>query len=229
MLARGALLVLLGALLTVPVAASAHEASTAKKKRSYCSGVAKKQKARGVGKVKSQKFFLFTNKRKNEYLYCGESPKRYGSISSSDGIAVTSQLRAVKGNCALFYSETKPGVAFSAGQKWLRMLSYATLAKRSTSSIQRRIGLKDDVVKPIASTLSKNCVYAATYRVNGVPRLVVDGIGRYASFDEFREFELTSASDSELRSVKVKPGARGTATISWTQGGVANSHTILGK
>lgn len=209
-----------------PTTAPSNGVTVAKKKRSYCAAQAKQRKASSVAKVKSQKFFLFTNKRKNEYFYCSESPKRSGTIASSEGIAKTSQLRAVKGNCAVFYSEMKPGVPFDAGTKWLRSLPYSVLAKRSKFSTQRRIGLKADVVKLSQIKLAKNCVYTATFTVNGTPQLVVDSAGRYASYGAFRQFDLTGASDAELKAVKITPGARGSATITWTQAGVAKNYDV---
>lgn len=225
--ARTTLVALLVASIALPVGASAHDAASAKKKkRSYCAAQAKQLKATSVAKVKSQKFFLFTNKKKTEYIYCSESPKRSGAISVSDGVAKTSQLRAVKGNCAVFYSETKTGVPFDAGTKWLRSLPYSVLAKRLKFSTQRRIGLKTDVVKLIEIKLAKNCVYTATFKVNGAPKLVIDSTGRYSNYGDYREFDLTGATDAELKAVKIKPGARGAATITWTQAGIAKSFEL---
>lgn len=208
--------------------APSRSATIAKKKPSYCAKQAKRLKAKSVAKVKSQKFFLYTNKKQTEYVYCSESPKRTGAISVADGIAKTSNLKAVKGNCAIFYSTKKPGIAFDADGKWLRMLPYGALRKGGYS-LQRKIGGNGVPVKIEGISLSKNCVYAAAYTVNGVPMLAAEGIGRYSSFNEFQQLTLTGASAAELRAVKITAGKRGAATVSWTQAGVPKSIEIKGE
>lgn len=226
---RKSLAPLVALLAVAVVVAAPQEDVAAKKKASYCAAKAKKLKAKSAAKAASAKFFVYTNKRNNEYIWCSESPKTSGVIAASEGIQTTSHLRAVKGNCAIWRLTMKPGVPFDAGSTWLKIVPYTALRKGAKFSIQRRLAPKTDTINFEGIALSKNCVFAAAYTVNGAAKLAIDGVGKSASFDSFTTLDVTGASPAELRAVKVLSLGGSSARITWSQGGVAKSHDFAPK
>ena len=223
---RTLLLVLALAALAIPLAAGAssaapdHQTSAAKKKRSYCEKKIKKQKGSHTKKVKSAKFFLAVTKRPTEYFFCSESPKFSGSISAWDGIKKTKYLRAVKKNCAIFYTEAKSNSASDSGEKKLNIVAAKYFKKGAVKqTFSSRLGEKDDSVSLASLSLSKNCVFAAGYVLNGKPMIEIAGIGNFP-YQGFYEKALPNASVSELKKIKITVTSKTSVQVSWTQGGV---------
>lgn len=213
--------------LAIPVAANAgsaeEPASAAKKKLSYCQKQGKSKKGKLFGKVKDAKFFLYTKKKPTEYFFCSESPKYSGTIEAWDGIKKTSNLKAVKNNCAIFYTEGTPTTDLYSGEKELKIVAAKFFKKGAVKQTQGSvIGKKDETVSLESLSLAKNCVFAAGYMLNGVPTLKTAGIGNFP-YQGFVTRTLTGATAAELKAVKVTMTSATSATVSWTQGGVPKS------
>lgn len=227
---RLVLLAMLALALTVPsaiaVAAGDHEATAAKKKKlSYCQKKGKSEKGKLFGKVKSAKFFLYTTKRPTEYFFCSESPKYTGSIAAWEGIKKTSHLRAVKNNCALFFSESKQGSDINDGAKYLKIVPAKFFRKGSTYPKQTqaaRLGTKEEAVELVTLGLSSNCVFAAGYTKNGVPYMQIAGIGDFP-YGGFKAAPIAGATAADLKNIKVTADSPTQATITYTAGGVPRS------
>lgn len=226
-------LLLMSALLVpVAIASAAPDKSVVvakKKKLSYCAKQAKKNKAKLKASVKSAKFFLYTKKRPTEYFFCSESPKFTGFIASWEGIKTTSHLRAVRNNCAVFYTETPPGTSRDAGVKSLKVISarfFRRGAVKQTHASQ--LGSKEEAVTLQQVALSSNCIYAAAYKVNGVSTLTVGGAGNLLFSGRVKR-AIPTASDAELKNVKVVATGATTAQVQWTEGGVAKSLDYTGS
>lgn len=236
-LALSALLTLALAV-SLPVAAStarpgSSDATVAKKKATYCSKKAKKEKAakfRAISKVKSQKAYLYINKRKTEYLFCSESPKFTATVSRWEGIAKTGKLLAVRNNCAVFYSETKPGSGLDNGVKEVVTIPYKYFRKNSDLPPQlysTRLGFKEDVLSLQRLTLSKNCVWVAGYVENNVPTIAIAGAGDFP-YQGFRERTMPGMTIPELKAIGTTILAPGSVRVSWTQNGVPKSDDYPG-
>jgi len=210
--------------LAVPVAIASSDstqpASISKKKKSYCEKKIKLAKATLKSKVKSAKFYLAINKRFGIYVFCSESPKFSGTIAGFDGIKKTSHLRAVKNNCAIFYSESKQGSGWDAGSKELKIVSAKFFKKGAVKQTNGSIlGRKDEKVSLASLSLAKNCVFAAGYYLDGVPTISIAGIGNFP-YGGFYDRPIVGASAAELKSIKVKYISKTAAQITWSQAGV---------
>jgi hypothetical protein len=192
-----------------------------KKKLTWCQKKAKAKKgAKLFGKVSSAKFFLYVEKGKYGYFFCSESPKFTGGIGESDGIKKTSFLRAVKGKCAMFYSESKPGSGYDAGAKYFKAVAAQDFrrggAKFTTAS---RVGTKDEVVSMRSVTLAKNCVYAAGYTLDGVVRMKIGGLGPFP-FHAHPDAPIAGGVEADLKNIKIVATTADSATIRYTANGV---------
>lgn len=202
-----------------------------KKKLSYCAKQAQKKKAKAKASVKSAKFFLYTKKRPDEYFFCSEAPKFSGSIAAWAGIKTTSHLRAVKNNCAVFFSETKQGPGYDDGAKYLKVVSAKYFRKGSKLAKQThasRLGDKTETVSLQEVALSKNCVYAAAFKLNGVSTLVISGAGDFGYTGRV-ERSIPAASDAELKNVKVVATSATSAQVQWTEGGAPKTYDYVVK
>jgi hypothetical protein len=232
MKARIAICSLLILALAVPVAASTAASDSAvtiakkkRKKATYCQKKGKKAKAKLFGRVKSAKFFLYTTKRPTEYMFCSESPKFKGAIAAWDGIKKTSHLRAVKNNCAIFYTEGKPGTSWDSESKELKIIGAKYFRRGSKFAKQTHastLGFKADTVTLESLSLSKNCVYAAGLVKNGVPTLRVSGIGDFPYQGQVTR-EIPGATTAELKAIKITVVAAGLVQVTWSQAGVAKT------
>lgn len=221
-----ALLTLL-AVPAVAVSAASHQGEVAKKKKklSYCQKKGKQVKGKSVGKVKSAKFFLYTTKRPIEYFFCSESPKFSGRIQAWDGIKKTSSLRAVRNNCAIFYSEGKPSSSTFSGEKELKIVSTKYFRKGSEYPKQTsatRLGTKDETVSLGKLALSTNCVYAVGFVRDGKIFMKIAGIGDFPS-QWILEAPIAGASAGDLKSISVAATSSSSATVNYTVGGAARS------
>jgi len=210
--------------LAVPLAVASpdasHQASTSKKKKSYCQKKISKEKGKSTRKVKSAKFYLAITKRPTEYFFCSEAQKFSGSIAAWDGIKKTSHLRAVKNNCAIFYSESKKGSSFDSGYKSLKIVEAKQFKKGAVNqTFASNLGKSDEKVSLVSLTLAKNCVFAAGYVLDGVPMISIAGIGNFP-YGGFYDRPIVGASVAELKSIKVKYISKVAAQVTWTQGGV---------
>ncbi len=223
------------ALLT-PVAISAaasspKQATVAKKKLSYCQKKGKAAKGTLFSKVKAAKFFLYIQKGKRDYFFCSESPKYTGQIAEWAGIKKTSHLRAVKNNCAIFFSESKQGPGYDDGAKYLKIVSAQYFRKGSKLPKQTsasRLGTKDQTVTLQSLTVAKNCVYAAGYTLNGVSTILMAGTGDFGYTGRI-ERSIPAASAAELKAIKVTYNSATSSTISWTEAGVPKSFEYVKK
>ncbi len=226
--------------LAAPVAIStaAHndaepQAQIAKKKRkqTWCQKKGKSAKGKLVSKVKAAKFFLYTTKRPTEYFFCSESHKFTGTIAEWGGIKKTSHVRAVKKNCAVFFSESKRGSGWDAGAKYLKVIPYKFFRKGSKYPKQTQagqLGAKDDAVTVYSVSLAKNCVVAVAYAKNGVPTLRITGVGDFG-YQGWVTREIPGATIAELKKVRVVYNNKDSATVKWTQGGVPNTYDYNAK
>lgn len=221
-----------------PVAASSaasgdSTATIAKKKKSktgaWCAKQAKKDKPakfRAISKVKSQKAFLYRDKYKTNYLFCSESPKFTATVTAWEGIAKTSKLLAVRNNCAVFYSELKPGTDRDNGTKEVVMIPYKYFRKNSKLPKQLNkaiLGDKEDSVSLQDLALSKNCVWVAGYVENNVPTIAIMGTGDFPDTGGFLERTKPSMTADELKSIKTTVTGPGSVNVSWTENGVPKS------
>lgn len=201
--------------------------TTAKKKKklSYCQKKGKTAKGKLVGKVKSAKFFLYTTKRPTEYFFCSESPKYSSGIAEWSGIKKTSHLRAVKNNCAIFFSESKQGSGINDGAKYLKIIPAKFFRKGSSYAKQTqaaRLGTKAEAVELVTLDLAKNCVFAAGYLKNGVPYMQIVGTGDFP-YGGQKEAPIAGATAADLKNIKVTADSPTQATITYTAGGVPRS------
>lgn len=213
--------VVLALFVAVPLAsssfASGGDAVVAKKKKklSYCPGKAKKAKAKLKARVKSAKFFLYTTRRPSEYLFCAESPKFNGWIAAWEGIKATSHVRAVRNNCAVFYSQT-------GTEKSIKIVPFkffrrgSKLPKQTQASSLNNTGQQVDFHQLV---LASNCVSASTYVVDGAPTLSVMGHGDFEYQGRARH-SIAGASVAEMKAVKVVATSPTTAQVQITVGGV---------
>lgn len=210
--------------LAVPLAIASpdasHQASISKKKQSYCQKKIKLAKAKLKSKDKAAKFYLAISKNKTSYVFCSESPKFSGTIAEFDGIKKTSHLRAVKNNCAIFYSESKQGSGWDAGAKELKIVSAKFFKKGAVKQTNGSIiGKKDETVSMASLSLSKNCVFAAGYFLNGVPTISIAGIGDFP-YGGFYDRPIPGASAAELKSIKINYVSKTAVQVTWSQAGV---------
>lgn len=213
-------------------------AAAKKKKQTWCQKKVKEQTRsdkksykrtvtyKRVGAVKSAKFSLyarkFKGKRADQYFICSESPKFTTNVSAWSGIVRTSHVRAVGKNCAIFFTETKKGSYWSDGAKEINIIDYKYFRKNSkyppqTSSTT--LGNKDAKVKVERIKLSKNCVMAASYTVDGAPKLQIAGLGDFP-YQGFRTIDLPGATAAELRSLNVKIDAKNSVLVTYKKNGV---------
>lgn len=208
-----------------PSAAPSQQAQIAKKKLSYCQKKGKKEKGKFVGKVKKAKFFLYTTKRPTSYFFCSESPKFSGEIAAWEGIKKTSHLRAVKNNCAVFYSEEKPGTGMFTGEKELKIVPAKFFRKGAAQRGQTQasvLGKKDETVSLESLELTSNCVIVGGYFLNGAPMLTVAGSGDFPYQGHVRR-AIPGATAAELKAIKVNVVSPTAVQVTWTQGGVAKT------
>jgi hypothetical protein len=235
--------------LTAPIAASTAAPTTEagngvtvakkKKKKTWCQKQSESMKYRDIKKVKfkrigkqdKQKAWLYRSNYKTEYLFCSESPKFATELSYSEGIAKTGKLLAVRNNCAVFYSESKPGPSSDNGVKEVVTIPYKYFRKSSKLPEQYstvRLGFKEDSVALQSLTLSQNCVWVAGYVKNGMPTIAIVGAGDFP-YHGFREREMPGMTIPELKAITTTVLAADAVRVNWTQNGVPKSDDYPGN
>lgn len=235
--------------LAAPVAASVaspsdNTASVAKKKKkaTWCEKKVKSQikydkKAYGVKTsykrlaiVKSMKFSLYTRRIKkrpaDEYFFCSELPKFTGVVAESYGINKTSHVRAVKNNCALWYTEQAKSTRYDSNWKYIKIVPYKFFRKGSKYPKQTqatRLGTTDEVISVKNIAVAKNCVWAVGYTKNGAPSIAINASGDFAD-PGLVELSAPGATDAELKAIKVTYDSATRATVSWNQAGVPKTY-----
>lgn len=209
-----------------------------KKKKTWCQKQSESMKYRDIKKVKfkrigkqdKQKAWLYRSNYKTEYIFCSESPKFATELSYSEGIAKTGKLLAVRNNCAVFYSETKPGSGFDNGVKEVVTIPYKYFRKSSKLPAQYnpvRLGFKEDTVSLQSLTLSKNCVWVAGYVENGVPTIAIMGVGDFP-YQGLIERTKPGMTIPELKAITTTVLAADAVRVNWTQNGVPKSEDYPG-
>lgn len=210
-----------------------------KKKKTWCQKQSESMKYRDIKKVKfkrvgkqdKQKAWLYRSNYKTEYLFCSESPKFATELSYSEGIAKTGKLLAVRNNCAVFYSESKPGSGSDNGIKEVMVIPYKYFRKSSKLPAQYsavRLGFKEDSVSLQSLTLSKNCVLVAGYVKNGMPMITTMGVGDFP-YQGLREREMPGMTIPELKAITTTVLSADAVRVSWTQNGVPKSDDYPGN
>lgn len=241
---RIALALLAALTITVPVATAtagssqdSQSVAVAKKKATWCDKRVKQRAKRDtksfkrrvtykrVGFVKAAKFSLYTRRiakrTADEYFFCSEAPKFNGGIAAWSGIKKTSSVKAVKNNCAVFYSETKDGTYQSDGQTRINIIPYHFFRKSSKYPPQTNaatLGMKGEKVALASLQLTKNCVLAATYTVNGAAKLLVAGVGDFP-YQGFHNRDLTGATLADMKSLSISVTGPGSVLVKWTNAG----------
>ena len=72
-------------------------------------------------------------------------------------------------------------------------------------------------------SLSNNCVAAIGSRVNGLPKVEVQGINAFGYTGQLTLSTAANMTDKELADIKVT-GSGLSATVTWTEGGVTKSY-----
>lgn len=184
-----------------------------------------------VSNLKSAKFSLYTKryprfyKIPTEYLACSESHRFTAMITAWSGIEKTSHVRAVRNNCAVFFSKSKNSKDPDDGWSRVEQISYRYFRKGSKLPPQTHadvLGRRNEKVVIGKLLLSSNCVLATTYTVNGTPKIVITGLGDFPERG-YWERDLPGASAADLKSLKVTVQSKTSTLISWTVNGSAQS------
>ncbi|MGK2877596.1 MAG: hypothetical protein ACSLFF_03310 [Solirubrobacterales bacterium] len=203
--------------IAVPSAVMASQpdtATTVKKKRTYCQRTGASIKAKL--KAKSKRFYVYLEKGGSIILICQDKPKFYGEFSIGTGDTV-STLRVSTKRCAVVK------VTGKTHNPQLYLFSFADfLAKNGQASIYTSgFGQPSASIEQVA--LSRNCVAATAERVNGVPGIAVQGTSAFGYTGTLRPPISPNMTDNELAAVKIF-GTGASATVSWTEAGVAKTY-----
>lgn len=179
-----------------------------------------------IGYVKAAKFSLYTRRygkrTPHEYFACSEAPRFATTVTAWSGIHRTSHIRAVKNNCAVFFNTTKKGKSWDDGASQLKLISYHYFRKGSKYPPQTgatTLGKKGESFRLSNVVLDKNCVFAASYTVNGEQKIQFSALGDFV-YKGFVERSMAGATAAEMKSIKVTPVSKTSSLISYTVNGV---------